>query len=77
MQEGAAKCATGIFDKGERWAREPHSEDRLVEKFLSAEDFPGLFGGATGSFLEPQLAGLPHDSRRFPTSRRALRSDDR
>lgn len=46
MQEGAAKYATGIFDKGERWAREPHSEDRLVEKFLSAEDFPGLFGGA-------------------------------
>jgi len=43
MQEGAAKYATGIFDKGERWAREPHSEARLVEAFLSAEDYPGLF----------------------------------
>lgn len=43
VQEGAAKYATGIFDKGERWALEPNSEARVLEQFLSAENFPGLF----------------------------------
>jgi hypothetical protein len=45
VQEGAAKYATGIFDKGERWALEPNSEERVLEQFLSADNFPGLFSG--------------------------------
>jgi hypothetical protein len=46
VQEGAAKFATGIFDKGEDWALQPHSEERVLEEFLSAEKFPGLFSGS-------------------------------
>jgi hypothetical protein len=46
MQEGAAKFATGIFDKGEDWALEPHSPKRVLEEFLSAETLPGLFSNS-------------------------------
>jgi hypothetical protein len=46
MQEGAAKYATGIFDHGEDWVLKPNSPDRLLEEFLSAEHYPGLFRNA-------------------------------
>lgn len=43
IQEGAAKYATGIFDKGEDWVFKPESPERVLEEFLSAENYPGLF----------------------------------
>jgi len=46
MQEGAAKFAAGIYEKGQQWALQPHSPERLLEEFLSAEKFPGLFGSS-------------------------------
>ena len=42
VQEGAAKFATGIFDKGEDWALRPHSQQRVLEEFLSGGTIPGL-----------------------------------
>ncbi len=46
VQEGAAKYATGILDKGEDWALDPHSPERVLEEFLSADSFPGLFSSS-------------------------------
>ncbi|SRR6266542_1207044 len=46
IQMGAAKYSQCIFDKGEDWvhrACSPSSPDNLLEEFLTAEKYPGLF----------------------------------
>lgn len=43
MQAGAAKYSEGIFNKGEDWVQRACTADALVEQFLSAENYPGLF----------------------------------
>jgi len=43
MQEGAAKYVTGILERGEDWVIPPHSPDRVLEEFLDAKSYPGLF----------------------------------
>lgn len=47
-QSGAAKYAGGIFERGEDWVtRDPRRRRAkdMVEEFLAASRYPGLFGG--------------------------------
>ncbi|HUL51046.1 MAG TPA: polyphosphate polymerase domain-containing protein [Candidatus Nitrosotalea sp.] len=51
MQAGAAKFAEGIFTKGEDWVYrvcKPTPPEIIVQEFLSAEGYPGLFESAKG-----------------------------
>jgi VTC domain len=42
-QEGAAKYAEGIYVKGENWVHRACSPERVLDEFLSAASYPGLF----------------------------------
>jgi len=46
MQMGAAKYSEGIVTKGEDWVQRACSTAGLIEEFLSAENYPGLFEAA-------------------------------
>ena len=49
MQMGAAKFAEGIFTKGEDWVHRgcsTHPPENVLEEFLTAEKYPGLFEAA-------------------------------
>lgn len=43
VQEGAAKYSTGILDNGEDWVTRPNLPKRVLEEFLTAMRYPGLF----------------------------------
>jgi hypothetical protein len=43
LQEGAAKYAEGIYEKGEYWVHHACSPGKVVDSFLAAENYPGLF----------------------------------
>lgn len=42
-QEGAAKYAEGIYAKGEDWVYRACSPEKVLDEFLSGENYPGLF----------------------------------
>jgi SPX domain protein involved in polyphosphate accumulation len=46
VQEGAAKYSTGILDNGEDWVMRPDSPERVLEEFLTAMRYPGVFEAA-------------------------------
>lgn len=46
VQEGAAKYAEGIYEKGEDWVYRTCSPERVMDEFLSAETYPRLFAPA-------------------------------
>lgn len=44
MQMGAAKYSEGIFTRGEDWVQRACTAEALIEDFMSAQQYPGLFG---------------------------------
>src|SRR5947207_14394757 len=46
MQMGAAKYSEGIFTRGEDWVQRACSSETVLESFLSAKNYPGLFESA-------------------------------
>ena len=46
VQEGAAKYSTGILDNGEDWVMRPDSPERVLEEFLTAMRYRGVFEAA-------------------------------
>jgi len=46
VQMGAAKYSEGILTKGDAWVHRAGSSAALIEEFLSAENYPGLFEAA-------------------------------
>jgi hypothetical protein len=46
VQEGAAKYAEGIYEKGEEWVHRACSPERVMDEFLSGETYPRLFDPA-------------------------------
>src|SRR6266566_3058040 len=56
VQAGAAKYSEGIFTRGEDWVHRACSTEPLIEEFLSAQNYAGLFEAATSAKSESKAA---------------------
>jgi len=56
VQAGAAKYSEGIFTKGEDWVHRACSTEPLIEEFLSAQNYMGLFEADTSAKSESKAA---------------------